>query len=190
LVEAGVGLIPAGGGCKEFAVRAADWAAQSTTPGEVFNYLQAVFMTIAMAKVAKSAVEAVDFAFAKPSDTILFNANELLYVAIKEARAMADAGYAPPMMARGIPVAGKNGIATFEMMLVNMKEGGMISAHDYKVARSAAVALCGGEVETGSLVDEEWLLTVERQNFMALLKTPETQARIKHMLETGKPLRN
>jgi len=190
LVEAGVGLIPAGGGCKEFAVRAAEWAAQSATPGEVFNYLQPVFMTIAMAKVAKSAAEVIDFGFAKPSDTILFNANELLFVAIKEARALADAGYAPPPMARAIPVAGKNGIATFEMMLVNMKEGGMISAHDYKVAKSAAIALCGGEVETGSLVDEEWLLTVERRLFVDLLKTPETQARIKHMLETGKPLRN
>ena len=190
LVEAGVGLIPAGGGCKEFAVRAAEWAAQSATPGEVFNFLQPVFQTIAMAKVAKSAQEAIDFGFARPSDTILFNAHELLYVAIREARAMADAGYAPPPMARAVPVAGKNGIATFEMMLVNMKEGGMISAHDYKVARSAAVALCGGEVETGSLVDEEWLITVERQLFVELLKTPETQARIKHMLETGKPLRN
>jgi len=190
LVEAGVGLIPAGGGCKEFALRAAEWAAQSATPGEVFNYLQPVFQTIAMAKVAKSAVEVVDFGFAKPSDTILFNANELLWVAIKEARAMADAGYAPPPMPRAITVAGKNGIATFEMMLVNMKEGGMISAHDYKVAKSAAIALCGGEVETGSRVDEEWLLTVERRLFVELLKTPETQARIKHMLETGKPLRN
>jgi len=190
LVEAGVGLIPAGGGCKEFAVRAADWAAQSATPGEVFNFLQPVFMTIAMAKVAKSAVEAVDYGFAKPTDTILFNANELLFVAIKEARAMAEAGYAPPLIPRAIPVAGKNGIATFEMMLVNMKEGGMISAHDYKVAKSAAIALCGGEVETGSLVDEEWLITVERRLFVELLKTPETQARIKHMLDTGKPLRN
>ncbi|MBU3695881.1 3-hydroxyacyl-CoA dehydrogenase/enoyl-CoA hydratase family protein [Dechloromonas sp.] len=190
LVEAGVGLIPAGGGCKEFAVRAADWAAQSNVPGEVFNYLQNAFMTIAMAKVAKSAVEAIDYGFARPSDTILFNANELLWVAIREARAMADAGYVPPPMARAIPVAGKNGIATFEMMLVNMKEGGMISAHDYLVARSAAVALCGGEVETGSLVDEEWLITVERQLFVELLKNPLTQARIKHMLETGKPLRN
>jgi 3-hydroxyacyl-CoA dehydrogenase len=190
LVEAGVGLIPAGGGCKEFAVRAAEWAAQSNVPGEVFNYLQNAFMTIAMAKVAKSAVEAVDYGFAKPSDTILFNANELLFVAIREARAMAEAGYAPPPKARAIPVAGKNGIATLEMMLVNMKEGGMISAHDYKVAKFAAIALCGGEVETGSLVDEEWLITVERRLFVELLKTPETQARIKHMLDTGKPLRN
>ena len=190
LVEAGVGLIPAGGGSKEFAVRAAEWAAQSATPGEVFNFLQPAFQTIAMAKVAKSAVEAIDYGFARPSDTILFNANELLYVAIREARALAEAGYAPPLMPRAIPVAGKNGIATFEMMLVNMKEGCMISTHDYKVAKSAAIALCGGEVETGSLVDEEWLITVERRLFVELLKTPETQARIKQMLETGKPLRN
>ncbi|MDP1654320.1 MAG: 3-hydroxyacyl-CoA dehydrogenase/enoyl-CoA hydratase family protein, partial [Rhodocyclaceae bacterium] len=138
LVEAGVGLIPAGGGCKEFAVRAAEWAAQSATPGEVFNFLQPAFQTIAMAKVAKSALEAIDFGFARPTDTILFNAHELLHVAIGEARALANAGYAPPLMARGIPVAGRTGIATFEMMLVNMKEGGMISAHDYKVAKSAA----------------------------------------------------
>ena len=190
LVEAGVGLIPAGGGCKEFAVRAAEWAAQSATPGEVFDFLQPVFQNIAMAKVAKSALEAIDMGFARPSDTILFNANELLFVAIREARAMADAGYAPPLIPRAIPVAGRTGIATLEMMLVNMKEGGMISAHDYKVAKAAATALCGGDIETGSLVDEEWLITVERQLFVELLKTPESQARIKHMLETGKPLRN
>ncbi len=190
LVEAGVGLIPAGGGCKEFAVRAADWAAQSATPGEVFNFLQPVFQTIAMGKVAKSALEAIDFGFARPSDTILFNAHELLHVALREARALAAAGFAPPLSARDIPVAGRTGIATFEMMLVNMKEGGMISAHDYRVAKAAAIALCGGEVETGSRVDEEWLITLERRLFIELLKTPETQARIKHMLETGKPLRN
>jgi 3-hydroxyacyl-CoA dehydrogenase len=190
LVEAGVGLIPAGGGCKEFAIRAAQWAGQSATPGEVFNFLQPVFQSVAMAKVAKSAEEAVEMGFGRPSDTILFNANELLWVGIREARAMADAGYAPPLKARGVTVAGRAGIATLEMMLVNMKEGGMISAHDYKVARAAAIALCGGEIEGGSKVDEEWLLTVERREFVALLKTPETQARIKHMLETGKPLRN
>ncbi|MEB2665145.1 3-hydroxyacyl-CoA dehydrogenase, partial [Bordetella parapertussis] len=91
---------------------------------------------------------------------------------------------------RDIPVAGRTGIANFEMVLVNMREGGMISAHDYRVARSAAVALCGGEAEAGTRVDEQWLLAVERREFMALLRTPETQARIRHTLDTGKPLRN
>ncbi len=190
LVEAGVGLIPAGGGCKEFAIAAAEHAARTATPGEVFNFLQPVFMTIAMAKVCKSAHEAVQVGFASPSDTILFNPNELLHVALKEARALVEAGYAPPLHPRDITVAGRNGIATFEMMLVNMQKGGMISAHDYRVAKAAATALCGGNVDTGSKVDEEWLLTVERHEFVKLLKTPETQARIVHMLETGKPLRN
>ena len=190
LVEAGVGLIPAGGGCKEFALQAAAWAARSVTPGELMNFLQQAFMVVSMAKVSGSALEAIDQGFAKPGDTVLFNANELLSVAIAEARNLATAGYAPPLKARGVPVAGRVGIAALEMMLVNMKAGGMISAHDYKVARAAAVALCGGEIEGGSQVDEDWLLTVERRQFVELLKTPETQARIKHMLETGKPLRN
>lgn len=121
---------------------------------------------------------------------MLFHPDELLFVAIGQARAAAQAGYVPPARLQNVPVAGRNGIANFEMMLVNMREGGMISAHDYRVARSAAVALCGGEIETGTRVDEEWLLTVERKEFVALLRTPETQARIRHTLETGKPLRN
>jgi 3-hydroxyacyl-CoA dehydrogenase len=190
LVEAGVGLIPAGGGCKEFAIAAAEHAARTATPGEVFNFLQPVFTTIAMANVSKSAHEAIQAGFAKTTDTILFNTHELLYVALKEARALADAGYAPPLKARGVTVAGRNGIATLEMMLINMLKGSMISKHDYRVAKAAATALCGGDVDTGSKVDEEWLLTVERREFVELLKTPETQARIKHMLENGKPLRN
>ena len=189
LVEAGVGLIPAGGGCKEFAIRAAQFGARQAG-GELFPFLQNVFQTIAMAKVAKSAVEVQEMGFAKESDDVVFNAHELLHVALGRARAMAQAGYRPPLRARNIPVAGRPGIATLEMMLVNMKEGGFISAHDYRVARSAAIALCGGDVEQGSRVDDEWLLTVERREFVELLKTPETQARIKHMLETGKPLRN
>ena len=190
LVEAGVGLIPAGGGCKEFAIAAARQAARTETPGEVFHFLQPPFMSIAMAKVSKSAFEAVRAGFAKPTDTILFNHHELLYVALKETRALAEAGYVPRLKARQVTVAGRNGMANFEMMLINMREGGMISAHDYCVAKSAATALCGGDVDAGSKVDEEWLLTVERREFMQLLKTPETQARIQHMLETGKPLRN
>lgn len=190
LVEAGVGLIPAGGGCKEFALQAATWAARSATPNEMLNYLQQAFLTIAMAKVSGSAHEAIALGLARPEDTVLFNGRELLAVAIKEARNLANAGYSPPLKARGIPVAGRTGIAMLEMMLVNMREGGMISAHDYKVARAAAVAICGGEIEAGSLVDEDWLLTIERRLFVELLKTPETQARIKHMLDTGKPLRN
>ena len=189
LVEAGVGLIPAGGGCKEFALRAAE-IAKRQAGNDPFYFLQNVFMTIAMANVSKSALEAKDMGFAREGDDFVFNANELLYIAIRRARAMAEAGWRPPLRARGVAVAGRPGIATLEMMLVNMREGGMISAHDYRVAKAAATALCGGDVEPGTIVDDEWLLTVERREFVELLKTPETQARIKHMLDTGKPLRN
>ncbi len=189
LVEAGVGLIPAGGGCKEFAIRA--WQNAAKTGGnDPFEFIQPVFTTIAMANVSKSGAQAKELGFVLESDKIVFNANELLYVALREARGMAEAGYCPKLSPRNIKVAGRTGIANCEMMLANMKEGGMISAHDYLVAKYAATALCGGDVETGSLVDEEWLLTVERKLFVELLKNEKTQQRIQYTLDNGKPLRN
>src|SRR5690606_34254612 len=139
--------------------------------GDGFLYVQNAFQTIAMATVAKSALEAVSLGFARPSDDVLFNPHELLYVAIRRARAMAEAAYRPPMVERDVRVAGRNGIATCEMLLVNMAEGGFISGHDYTVARAAASALCGGEVDTGARVSEQWLLDVERALFVDLLKT-------------------
>ncbi len=189
LVEAGVGLIPAGGGCKAFAVQAHELA-QRVAGGDVFPFIQNMFQTVAMATVSKSALEAVELGFARASDDIVFNARELLFAAIHRARGMAAAGYRPPLRSRGIVVAGRNGIATCEMMLINMKEGGFISEHDYRVAKAAATALCGGEVDSGARVDEQWILDVERAQFVALLQTEKTQQRIAHMLETGKPLRN
>jgi len=189
LVEAGVGLIPAGGGCKEFAIRAAQ-AASRTATNDAMNFLQSVFTTIAMANVSKSAKNAKELGLLKQDDLVVFNVNEILHVARKNVLAMYESAYRPALSPAGIPVAGRNGIATLEMMLVNMVEGGMISPHDYKVARAAAVALCGGEIESGSLVSEKWLLDIERAQFVDLLKTEKTQQRIAHMLETGKPLRN
>jgi 3-hydroxyacyl-CoA dehydrogenase len=189
LVEAGVGLIPAGGGCKEFALQAATLASRAAG-GDVFPFIQNMFQTIAMANVSKSALQAVELGFAKASDDIVFNARELLHVALHRARAIAESGYQPPLVQRAVTVAGRNGIATCEMMLINMKEGGFISAWDYRVAKAAATALCGGEVDTNSRVSEQWILDVERAQFLDLLKTEQTQQRIVHMLETGKPLRN
>ena len=189
LVEAGVGLIPAGGGCKEFAIRA--WQSALKTGGnDPFEFIQPVFTNIAMAVVSKSAANARELGYVLDTDKIAFNAHELLYVGLREARALAEAGYYPKLSPRNIKVAGRTGIANCEMMLANMKEGGMISAHDYLVAKYAAIALCGGDVETGSLVDEEWLLTVERKLFIDLLKNEKTQQRIAYTLENGKPLRN
>ncbi len=189
LVEAGVGLIPAGGGCTHFARRAAALATQAAY-GEPFPFLQNPFMLIAQGQTSGSALEARGMGFLEAADTIVFNPQELLYVALRQARSLAESGYAPPARPNAVVVAGRTGIANCEMVLTNMRAGNQISDHDYRVARAAAVALCGGEIEAGSLVGEQWLLDIERREFVALLKTPETQARIAHMLETGKPLRN
>ena len=189
LVEVGVGLIPAGGGSKEFALRAAAMARRAAG-GDVFPFIQTMFQTIAMGTVSKSALQAVELGFAQASDDIVFNAHELLHVALARARALAESGYAPPRVQRAVTVAGKSGIATCEMMLINMQEGGFISPWDYRVGKAVATALCGGEVDTNARVSEQWILDVERALFVDLLKTEKTQQRIQHMLETGKPLRN
>lgn len=187
LVEAGVGLLPAGGGLKEIAVR----ASQAAGPGgDVFAELKKTFETVAMAKVSASAVEAKELGLMRAGDKIAFNAYELLHIAKQEALALAETGYRPPLPARRIQVAGDVGIATFKMMLVNMLEGRFISPYDYEIAVRIATVLCGGEVDRGALVDEEWLLKLERKHFVELAQQEKTQARIGHMLKTGKPLRN
>jgi len=187
LVEAGVGLLPAGGGLKELAVRASLAAGPG---GDVFAQLKQVFETIAMAKVGSSAVEAKELGLLRAGDVIAFNAFELLHIARQQALALAESNYRPPLPARRIQVAGDVGIATFKMLLVNMLEGRFISPHDYEIATRIATVLCGGEVDRGALVDEEWLLQLEREHFVALARMPKTQERIAHMLKTGKPLRN
>ena len=187
LVEAGVGLLPAGGGLKELALRASNAAGPG---GDVFAELKKVFETIAMGKVSASAVEAKELGLVRKDDVVAFNAYELLHIARQEALALAERGYRPPLPGRRIQVAGDVGIATFKMMLVNMLEGRFISPHDYEIATRIATVLCGGEVDRGSLVDEAWLLRLEREHFVALAQMPKSQERIAHMLKTGKPLRN
>lgn len=187
LVEAGVGLLPAGGGLKEIAVRASHAAGPG---GDVFAQLKRYFETVAMAKVSTSAVEAQELGLLRDTDKVVFNAYELLYVAKQQALALAESGYRPPLPARRIAVAGDVGIATFKMMLVNMLEGRFISEYDYEIATRIATVLCGGEIDRGALVDEEWLLKLERKHFVELAQQPKTQERIAHMLKTGKPLRN
>ncbi len=186
LVEIGVGLLPSGGGLKELAERSSAWA----RGGDAWPELQRVFKQVAMAEVSRSAVHAREMGYLKPGDVIVFHPAELLYVAKQEARAMAEAGTRPQLPPAGIPVAGDTGIATLKMLLVNMKEGGFISEHDYLIASRIAEVLCGGPVEPGSVVDEKWLLDLERRHFVELAKTPKTLERIEHMLKTGKPLRN
>ncbi len=186
LVEAGVGLLPAGGGLKELAVR----AAQKAEGGDLFPFLSRSFQAVAMATVSGSALEARELGLLRNSDVIVFNAHELLFVAKNEARALAESGYRPPLPARAIPVAGDTGTASLRMMLINMLEGRFISEHDAEIGRRIADTLCGGEIERGATVDEQWLLDLERKHFVALAQMPKTQERIMHTLKTGKPLRN
>ena len=186
LVEVGVGVLPAGGGCKEMAMR----AAVEARGGDIFPHLRRYFQQIAMGEVAKSAELARDMGYLKPSDRIVLNQYELLHVAKEEARALTATAYRPPLAPRQIPVAGRPGIATLKAAMVNMLEGGFISEHDYNIGCRIAETMCGGDVEAGSLVDEQWLLDLERKHFMELLATDKTRARVEYMLKNGKPLRN
>ncbi len=186
LVETGVGLLPAGGGCKEFAMR----AAQNAKDGDPFPQLQLYFKTVAMAELAKSAEQAKELGYFRFADVVVMHRYELLHVAKAQALALAEAGYRPPLRMREIPVAGNTGIATIESMLVNMREGGFISEHDYLIGCKVAHVMCGGDLTPGSLVDEDWFLELESAAFMELIATEKTQARIEHTLKTGKPLRN
>ncbi len=186
LVEVGVGLIPAGGGCKEMAQRACDDA----RGGDIFPFLAEYFERIAMGKVAGSASEAREWHYLRSADSVVFNAFELLHVAKAHALAIYESGYSPPKRRENIRVAGRRGIANFTAQLVNMLQGGFISEYDFEIGRHLSRALCGGEVDPNTEVSDEWLLKLEVEGFMTLLKQGKTQQRIQHMLENGKPLRN
>ncbi len=186
LVEAGVGLVPAGGGTKEFALR----AAQESATGWLFDRLAKRFELIGMAKVATSAQEGREFGFLRNSDVVVFHPDELLYVAKAEALALYESGYRPPLPPAGIPVMGKTGIATIQARLVNLLAGGFISEYDFELGTRIADILCGGALDEGELVSEEYLLALERKHFLELLGQEKTRQRIEHTLKTGKPLRN
>ncbi len=186
LVEVGVGLLPAGGGCKEMTQR----AAAEARGGDIFPILKRYFQNIAMGEVAKSAEMAREMGYLRQSDRIVLNRFELLHAAKEEAKAINATAYRPPLHQNQIAVAGRTAIATFKASMLNMLEGGFISTHDFNIGCRVAETMCGGDVETGSLVDENWLLELERRNFMELLATEKTQERIEYMLKNGKPLRN
>ena len=192
LPEVGVGILPAGAGCKELAVRATEEVKRGAVGGQadMFPFVRTYFQTVATATVAKSALEAQALGFLRAADVVIRNPYELLHVALAQARALAEAGYRPPLPARSVPVAGKTGIATLTMLLVNLRDGGFISPYDFEIGRRVARVMCGGELEPGSLVDEAWFLKLEREEIMNLLRNANTQARIAHTLATGKPLRN
>ncbi|GAB3411348.1 3-hydroxyacyl-CoA dehydrogenase/enoyl-CoA hydratase family protein [Massilia agilis] len=185
LVEVGVGLVPAGGGLKECAVRAANEAKGN----DILQFLKNGFTNAAMANVSKSALEAKAMGYLKEDDIIVFNIYELLHVAKTTARSMFDAGYRAPLR-RPVPVTGRYGWATIRGQLVNMRDGGFISAYDYHLGDTIAEIVTGGDIDQGSYVSEQWLLDMERRAFIALLSNPKTQERIMGMMQTGKPVRN
>ncbi|MBA5637449.1 3-hydroxyacyl-CoA dehydrogenase/enoyl-CoA hydratase family protein [Duganella sp. LX20W] len=185
LVEVGVGLIPAGGGLKEAAVR----AAKEAKGNDILQFLKAGFTNAATANVSKSALEAQAMGYLKEDDVIVFNAYELLHVAKVEARAMFDKGYRPPLQAP-VQITGRYGYGTIKAQLVNMRDGGFISAHDFKLGEMIAEIVSGGDIDQGQFVSEQWFLDMERKAFLELLNHPKTQERIMGMMQTGKPVRN
>ena len=202
LVEAGVGLIPGGGGTKEMLLRALDAAAALAPPdpkdppsrfaqsAEVLDALRRTLETIAMAKVSTSAVEARALGLFGPADRITLNRERLLLDARAQAAALAEAGYAPPRARMQIPAPGLAALGAMEMGIFLMGEAGYASDHDQKVAKWAAYILAGGRVTAGSLVSEQYLLDLEREAFLSLCGERKTQERIAYTLKTGKPLRN
>jgi len=195
LVETGVGLIPGGGGCKEFTI-ASIAAGSSIRPDargegvEIFEALKKNFETIAMAKVSTSAAEARSLGFLRPSDSITMNRDRLLTDAKLRARALADAGYTAPTQRTDIPAPGENALATLKLAVWTMREGQFISDHDAKIANWVAWILCGGRITPGTLISEQYLLDLEREAFLSLCGEKKTQERIAFTLKSGKPLRN
>ncbi len=202
LVEAGVGLIPAGGGTKEMLLRAVDQAAALAPPdprdppsrfaqsAEMATALRRVFETIALAKVSTSAAEARPLGLLTPADRITMNRERLLLDAKTQAAALAEAGYSAPQQRTQIPAPGLGALAALETGVFLMGEAGYASEHDQKVARWAAYILAGGRVTAGSPVSEQYLLDLEREAFLSLAGERKTQERIAFTLKTGKPLRN
>ncbi len=188
LVEVGVGLVPGAGGLTYIARRAAEMQAQSAHK-DLLPFLTEGFTAAAMAKVGTSAIESRKLGYLLADDIIVPHKDEVLHVALQQARALADAGWRPPLR-RPFPVAGRAAKATIQGQLVNLRDGGFISAHDFHIASHIAHVVTGGDVEAGTLVTEDYLMTLERQAFCALVAHPKTQERILGMLSTGKPLRN
>jgi 3-hydroxyacyl-CoA dehydrogenase len=189
LVEIGVGLLPALGGCLNLWRKYLASIPEATTEVDLARFFIPVFMNIAMAKVSTSAADARANGFLGPRDRIVFNRDYLIGEAKKEVLKLADEGYAPPVR-RKIKVVGEAAQGMIAAEIFNMHSGGFITDYDAYLAKRIAFVISGGEVRANSEVAEEVILSLERQTFVDLLKQEKTIARINHLLETGKPLRN
>jgi len=196
LVEAGVGLVPAGGGTKELLLRNTEHLFEVQKGGlypkqiELMPFVARAFETIAMAKVATSGPEAVKLGYLRPTDKMTVNRDYLIEDAKNTILAMNMEGYQQPRPRDDIRVAGENTFAMIKLGLWSMHESGYITEHDVTVSTKVGYVLCGGDVLADTKVSEQYLLDLEREAFVSLCGDPKTQARIQHMLNTGKPLRN
>jgi len=196
LVETGVGLIPAGGGCKEMTLRALDLAsgaapkASRSDSVELHHTMRTLFENIALAKVSTSAYEARDLHMLRPSDRITMNRDRVLHDAKLQALTLAETGYAAPLPRTDIPAPGDAVLAALKLGVHMLREGEQASDHDVVVTTHLAEILCGGSVTPGTPISEQYLLELERQHFLSLCGERKTQERIGHTLKTGKPLRN
>jgi len=187
LVEVGVGLIPAGGGCwamLERVLEGVDTPVLSNLP-----FIRTAFENIGMAKVATSGEEARDRKFLRPTDKVEINRDQQLWTAKRMAIGLAEEGYTPPLPKK-LHLPGKEGLATLEMMLHNMKLTHWVSSHDEKVGRHLGRILTGGDTTINDPVSEQTILDLEREAFLSLCGEPKTQDRISYMLVNNKPLRN
>ena len=195
LVEVGVGLLPGGGGCKEMTLRALDKAYHVRPHGrgesvELMEALKQAFETVGMAKVSMSAFEARTLGFLSPGDDITMNRERVLTDAKERALELAHEGYRAPVMRTDIPAPGESILATLKLGVHIMHEGQFITDHEVKVGNKVAEVLCGGAVNPGTLVSEQYLLDLEREAFKSLCGEKKTQERIQYTLKTGKTLRN
>ncbi|KIL40191.1 3-hydroxyacyl-CoA dehydrogenase [Gordoniibacillus kamchatkensis] len=188
LVETGVGLIPAGGGCKEMALRQSKLLA-GVPDADLQPLMNKVFETIAMAKTSTSGHDAARLGYMREADSVVVNPDFRVYEAKRQVLDMDAAGYVKPAEEK-FRVVGDTGKAVLQMAAYTMKRGGYISDHDFLIASKLAHVLSGGDVPEGTLVTEQYMLDLEREAFLSLCGEPKTQQRMQHMLATGKPLRN
>ena len=189
LVEIGVGLLPAGGGCLNLWRKFLDSVPDAVTEMDLGKLFIPVFMSIAMAKVSTSAAEARANGFLGPQDRIVMNRDHLIGEAKKEVLKMLDDGYAAPLK-RPFKVLGQAAQGMVAAQIGDMANGQFISEYDAFLARRIAYVISGGDVRDNAEVSDDVILTLEREAFIDFLKEEKTQARIEHMLKTGKPLRN
>jgi 3-hydroxyacyl-CoA dehydrogenase len=187
LVEVGVGLIPAGGGTKEMALRCSDMYQKGDAE---LNILQEAFMNIAMAKVSTSAHEAMAMNYLRKTDQIVLNRHRLIAEAKQAVIEMADNGYTQPKQRTDIKVQGKAGIALFKAGVTGMRMGNYISDHDAKIADKLGYVISGGDLSYPQNVTEQYLLDLEREAFLSLCGEKKTLERMQGLLTGGKPPRN